>query len=173
MELLDIVDEYGKPTGEVMEREKVHDLNLLHWEVAVYIINDKKQTLLQKRSSSKRFDPNKWGLCAGHVESGETLDEAILREAKEELGLELNINDLYVLDEKEVKIRESNSHVRKVYYVICNEENFKFQKEEISEVRWFDIDKVISMIKNDDKSLTLKKDKIPALEKLKSINIKE
>lgn len=172
MELLDIVDENGIPTGEVMEREKVHDLNLLHWEVALYVINDKGQTLLQKRSSSKRFDPNKWGLCAGHVESGETLDEAILRESREELGLNLNINDLNVLDEKEVKIRESNSHVRKVYYVICNKENFEFQEEEISEVRWFDIDEVINMINNNDESLTLKKDKIPSLEKLKSIIVK-
>ena len=40
-----------------------------------------------------------------------------------------NWNDLNVLDEKEVKIRESNSHVRKVYYVICNKENFEFQEE--------------------------------------------
>ena len=44
MELLDIADEYGNLTGEVMDREKVHDLNLLHWEIAVFIINDKKQT---------------------------------------------------------------------------------------------------------------------------------
>ena len=171
MELLDIVDENGIPTGEVMEREKVHDLNLLHWEVAVYIINNKGQTLLQKRSPLKRFDPNKWGLCAGHVESGETLDEAVLRESSEELGLKLNINDLNVLDEKEIRIRENNSHIRKVYYVICNEENFKIQKEEISEVRWFDIDEVINMIKNNDESLTLKEDKIPGLEKLKGVII--
>ena len=171
MELLDIVDENGIPTGEVMEREKVHDLNLLHWEVAVYIINNKGQTLLQKRSPLKRFDPNKWGLCAGHVESGETLDEAVLRESSEELGLKLNINDLNVLDEKEIRIRENNSHIRKDYYVICNEENFKIQKEEISEVRWFDIDEVINMIKNNDESLTLKEDKIPGLEKLKGVII--
>ena len=42
MELLDIADEYGNFTGEAMDREKVHDLNLLHWEVAVFIINNKK-----------------------------------------------------------------------------------------------------------------------------------
>ena len=80
MELLDIVDEYGKFTGEVMEREKVHDLNLLHWEVAILIANSKKQILLQKRSANKRFSPNKWGLCAGHVDSGEDIDASALRE---------------------------------------------------------------------------------------------
>ena len=60
MELLDIVDENGKLTGEVMEREKVHDLNLLHWEIAVFIVNKNNQVLLQKRSPNKRFNPNKW-----------------------------------------------------------------------------------------------------------------
>lgn len=52
MELLDIADEYGNLTGDVMDRKKVHDLNLFHWEVAVFIINDKKHVLLQKRAAT-------------------------------------------------------------------------------------------------------------------------
>ena len=56
MELLDIVDEQGNYTGETMEREKVHDLNLLHWEIGVFIINNNKEVLLQKRSPNKRFN---------------------------------------------------------------------------------------------------------------------
>ena len=65
MEYLDVVDEQGEPTGEVMEKEKVHDLNLLHWEVAIFVMNNEGQILLQKRAATKRFDPNKWGLCVG------------------------------------------------------------------------------------------------------------
>ena len=171
MELLDIADEYGNLTGEVMEREKVHDLNLLHWEVAVFIINNKKQILLQKRAATKRFNPNKWGLCAGHVDSGEGIDDTALREVGEEIGLKISLNDLRVLNKMEVKKRESNSHLTRIYYVICNEDKFKVQTEELSEVRWFNIDDVIEMINNNDESITLKSDRLYLLEKLKEIKI--
>ena len=169
MELLDIADEYGNLTGEVMDREKVHDLNLLHWEVAVFIINDKKQVLLQKRAATKRFNLNKWGLCAGHVDSGENIDDTALREVEEEIGLKLSLNDLHILEKMEVKKRESNSHLTRIYYVVCKKENFKVQTEELSEVKWFNIDDVIDMIKNNDDTLTLKSDRLYLLEKLKNI----
>ena len=38
-----------------MDKEEAHDKNLLHNEVAVFIINDKKQVLLQNRSANKRW----------------------------------------------------------------------------------------------------------------------
>ena len=39
MELLDIVDEKGNYTGEIVERNKAEDLKLLHWVVTIFIIN--------------------------------------------------------------------------------------------------------------------------------------
>ena len=72
--------------------------------------------------------------------------------------------------QKEVKKRNVNSHIVRVYYAICNQENFKIQEEELSEVKWFNIDEVINMIKNNDDSLTLKSESwLKLLEKLKMI----
>ena len=48
MEYLDIVDEYGNKTGEILDRETAHDLNKLHWEVTVYVVNKNGQLLLEK-----------------------------------------------------------------------------------------------------------------------------
>lgn len=48
MELIQIVDENGRFTGEIMDKEEAHDKNLLHNEVATFIINDNKQILLKK-----------------------------------------------------------------------------------------------------------------------------
>lgn len=59
MELIEIVDRNGNFTGQIIDKEEAHDKNLLHNEIAVFIINDKNQVLLQKRSANKRFDPNK------------------------------------------------------------------------------------------------------------------
>ena len=63
-EWIEIVDEEGNYTGQVIEKEEAHDKNLLHNEVAVFVLNNKYQVLLQKRNPHKRFNPNKWALCA-------------------------------------------------------------------------------------------------------------
>ena len=114
MELIEIVDENGNFTGEVIDKEEAHKRNLLHNEVAAFIINDKKQVLLQKRSADKRFDPNKWGLCAGHVDACEKLDDAMIREIKEEIGLDVSKKDLHPYKERTISIRDKNSHI--MYY---------------------------------------------------------
>lgn len=61
---------------------------------AVHIIltNDNK-ILLQKRKGSKLWS-GYYALPAGHIDEGETQYDALVREAKEELGIEINSNDI-------------------------------------------------------------------------------
>lgn len=171
MELIKIVDANGNFTGEIMDKEEAHDKNLLHNEIAVFIINNNKQVLLQKRSTTKRFNPNKWGLCAGHVQADESLEEAALREIKEEVGINVNENDLFVLGEKEINLKDTNSHITYFYYIKTNlkEKEFLIQTEELSEVKYFDIDKVINMILNHDESVVFKENILKHFEKLKEL----
>lgn len=155
MELIKIVDENGHFTGQIMDKEEARDKNLLHNEVAIFIINDKKQVLLQKRSANKRFKPNMWGLCAGHVNAYETLEEAALREAEEELGIKFSTKELQAFSERKINLKATNSHITYFYYIKCNkhEEEFKIQEEELSEVKWFFIDDVIKLIDVNDTSI--------------------
>lgn len=57
--------------------------------VAVVILNEQNQVLLQKRA-----DVRLWGIPSGHVEIGETVAEAAIREVKEETNLEVKITKL-------------------------------------------------------------------------------
>lgn len=57
--------------------------------VAVVILNQKNQVLLQKRS-----DVGLWGIPSGHVEIGETVSEAAIREVKEETNLDIRLKKL-------------------------------------------------------------------------------
>ena len=167
MELIKIVNENGDFTGQIMDKEEAHDKNLLHNEVAIFIINNDGKVLLQKRSANKRFAPNKWGLCAGHVDANESLEDAAIREIKEEVGLDVTPKELIPYGKREVTIRDSNSHITYFYYVKCNkkEDEFIIQEEELSEVRWFNIDEIINMIKEGKTSF--KENKIKLFEKLK------
>ena len=60
--------------------------------VHIMLINDDK-ILLQKRKGSKLW-PGYYALPAGHIDEGETQYDALVREAKEELGIEINPNDI-------------------------------------------------------------------------------
>lgn len=53
MELLDVVDENNKLTGKVMSRDEIHKQRLRHREVAVWIMNQKGEILIQKKSSNQ------------------------------------------------------------------------------------------------------------------------
>lgn len=65
-----------------------HKRILMNFAVAA-IFNEKGELLLQKRGDKK-----KWGLPGGALELGETLDEAVIREVKEETGLEIKTKSL-------------------------------------------------------------------------------
>ena len=70
-----------------MEREKFLS--------AVYLIirNSEGKILLQRRQNTKLW-PGFLALPAGHIDSGENAYEALTREAKEELNIEINIDDI-------------------------------------------------------------------------------
>lgn len=163
MELLDIVDKNGNYTGDAVERKQAQELGLLHWEVIIIIVNEKKQILLQKRSANKKHFPNKWALCSGLVISGESCEEAAVRELKEELGVEFQIDDLHLL--------EKNLNLTRFYYVITNydESQFVIQKEELSSVKWFDLDEILEKVSCGDDSIIIRKDRLYLFNKIRKI----
>lgn len=169
-ELLEVVNEEGIPTGIILSRKEIHEKNLLHNEIAVFIINKDGKLLLQKRSKWKKSKPLCWGAsCAGHVDIHEKVTDAALRELKEELGLAIEEQELNPLILNRLRRGDKNSHIRSWYYVETSYDIYDFvlQKEEVEEVRWFDIDEVIKNIGNSE--FTFKEDSMEPLIKLKKI----
>jgi 8-oxo-dGTP diphosphatase len=63
---------------------------------AIILENDKGQFLLALRDNKPGIPfPNHWDLIGGHVEEGETPEEALIREAKEELDIDLKEYTFY------------------------------------------------------------------------------
>lgn len=88
-EYFPIVDEEGNTIGTA-PRSVCHDGTsmLLHPVVHLHLFNNKGEVFLQKRSMQKDIQPGKWDTSVGgHVNPGEAIEDAIIREASEELGL--------------------------------------------------------------------------------------
>ena len=119
--------------------------DVLCHEISVLVLNNQGQVLLQKRSANKKYFPNTWALCTGHVENGETPKEAALRELNEELGVTVSLEQIFSFSFG--KFDSQNTYF---FYVICNlsVDEFSIQEEELSEVQWFFVPVVIDMIKN-------------------------
>ena len=95
MEYLEIVDEENNLTGKTEERDIVHAKGLWHREIAVWIMNEKGEVLLQKRSPNKKQGANNWSTsCAGHIDIGEEPIKSAIREIREELGIPVKEDDL-------------------------------------------------------------------------------
>jgi len=86
-ELLDIVNEWGEPTGRIVDKRTIHVQGLRHRDVHVWITNG-RDMLQQQRNSDKSIMPDTWDISVGgHVSAGESYLDAAIRETHEELGL--------------------------------------------------------------------------------------
>jgi predicted alpha/beta hydrolase family esterase/isopentenyldiphosphate isomerase len=159
-ELLEEVDKNGIFTGRIIDKELMHDNNILHNEIAIFIVNSNNEILIQKRSANKRTHPNCWGLCAGHIGAYENIIDAALRELKEEVGVGATAEDLIFFD-KEYKIKESNSQVVYFYCLYLDKpvSEFIIQKEELSEVKWMDYNEYKQLVLANDSSITFSNSK--------------
>lgn len=97
-ELLDIYDENWNHIGTAC-RSHVHGKGLLHQVVHCWIIAETKPVIyFQQRAHTKKDFPDCYDLaCGGHIDAGEKPETAVLREIREEIGLQLTQEQLIPL----------------------------------------------------------------------------
>ena len=148
MEYIDIFDYNNNPTGEIKEKTQAHEDGNFHRTAYVWIMNDKKELLLQKRSATKKSHPNFWDISgAGHIRAGETVIEGAIRELKEKLGVEVKEDLQYIATIKSTK-NPKNMEFQYVYLLNCNKEieEYIFEDNEVSEVKYVfykDLEKMV------------------------------
>lgn len=153
MELIDIVDEVGNPTGETVERSIAHTNGIRHRTAHVWImrkISEKWQVLLQKRAMTKDSFPGRYDTSsAGHIKAGSEPLESAIRELGEELGIvavpeQLKFAGTFRIQyEKEFHNKMfKDSEIAFVYVYLENVDIDKVivQKEELECVQWFDLE---------------------------------
>lgn len=153
MELIDIYDENNNYLGYSLDRKEAHEKNLWHYHVSAWIMNYDGKVLLQQRSFNTRKNPGKWSKTGGHVDAGETCEEAIRREVFEEIGLTVKddeINNVEIF--KSTNPSENYFSYGYIFLTNMGEENFKIQKEEVNAVKYYSIEELEEIRKKDDKN---------------------
>ena len=135
-EWFDIVDAEGRVIGHAPRSDCHGNPTLLHRVVHVVVRNSGGEILLQKRSETKDIQPGKWDTSVGgHVGRGERVEDALLREAREEIGLAA---DADAFQHCYTYIMETPIESELVYtFAITRDGPFAAQPEEITELRFW------------------------------------
>ena len=161
MERLDVVDENGIPTGEVVSRETAHAEGIRHRTSHVWLARKREgklEILLQKRCRQKDSWPGCYDISsAGHIPAGVEFVPSAIRELQEELGVTATPEELIFCGNRRIcadgEFHGRPFHDRQYSRVFAlwrdqEEADFSLQREEIDAVRWMDLAECLEAVKN-------------------------
>ena len=146
VEAVDVYDKNKNKTRKIINRYS-GSLEIDEYALAVkaIIMNSNYEFLISRRSLSKRLDPGKWEINGGACIAGETSLQGIIREIKEELGIDLK-------NVKGILFKEYCQHP--YFYDIwlfkldVDINKLNFLDSEVIDAKWVNIEQIICMEKN-------------------------
>lgn len=161
-EMLDVLDENGIKTGEILTRKEVHKRGLWHRIIVVAIVNEKNQVLLQQRSFAKDKNAGMWDISVtGHISTGQDSLSAASREINEEvsvdLGYKVDIKDFrYMFSYRKQEVVNEN-HIDRQFYDFfilrkngLKEKNIKVQESEVEQIKFVSASELNAMIERNE-----------------------
>lgn len=124
-------------------KEDAHKKPMLHRAFSVYLYNDKKQMLIQKRALHKYHSPGLWAnACCSHPRKGENVKYSAKERMIDEIGVSTEIKELFSF----IYLNKFNEELYEYEYdhVFVGEYNgdVLLNKEEASETKWIDLDEL-------------------------------
>lgn len=145
MERWDLYDVNRIPTGATVGRQRGLPEGQLHVVVHVCVFNAAGEMLIQKRDDSKQDWPGLWDFSVGgSVHAGENSRQGAMREVREELGLEIELD--------RPSFTFNFQHGFDDFYLLRRDVNLAtlaVPNEEVAEVRWADLGEVLELLRAD------------------------
>lgn len=137
-EEFDIVDDSNRALGYTKPRSLVHRDGDWHRTVHIYIYNQQGNILVHLRSPQKDLSPNMWDTrFGGHVSAGMTVEQTVIRELQEEIGLQVELSDLVVGTTVQTPKQSNSEFCTRYYYLFSGDVSIlKFNDNEVVGVEW-------------------------------------
>ena len=146
MEVWDILEKNGNPTGKTVVRGKRGlSKGEYHLVVHIWVIDKNGNFLIQRRSDDRPLMPGEWAATGGSAFSNESSRHAAKRELCEELGIDLD-SGRFTLAKRMLR-RFSITDVWAVRYD-TDISKLVLQSDEVSQVKWVSPSQLRQMIKN-------------------------
>jgi isopentenyl-diphosphate delta-isomerase type 1 len=144
MEQFQLVDENGNPMGQATRSECHRNPALIHLVVHLHLFDSSGRLFLQKRALTKDTNPGKWDTSVGgHVIAGESVEVALAREAREELGIDASsARALYAFLYRSGSFETEYARS----FSLRHDGEIRIAAEEISEGRFFSFGEIEGMI---------------------------
>lgn len=144
-ERFDTVDECDNVTGQATRRE-VHSKGHIHRSVLFFIFDMEGRLFVNQRTENKEFYPGYWSVVfGGHVHAGESYEDAVRRELKEEAGIE---EEPKLLSSFKKRFDEKDRENVRVYAIVT-EQRLIVDREEIRQGEFMTIEELRVMLKKE------------------------
>ena len=147
-EVLAIVNENDEIIGKATRKE-IHTSGVLHREVCTYIMNSKKELLMQRRKDNGYWDDS----ASGHFPFDSTYEEAAVRELFEELGLKIKKEELiFIAKDFFHSTKKINNRIGQVFLIKKDVKikDLNIDPDEVIEAKYFNEKEIREMLNKEN-----------------------
>lgn len=161
MEYIDVLDENGVKTGEILSRKEIHQRGLWHRAIVIAIINGNNEILLQQRSANKGKNAGLWDISvAGHISTGQDAISAAAREINEEVSVgikaKVSITDFRYMFSYRVSQKFADDYVENQFYDFfilrkngLHAKDLTLQKSEVQDAKFVSLQELEEILQTD------------------------
>lgn len=144
-EWLWVVDKDDTPVGKVLRSETYGDGRNDFRVINAFLVHTDGRIWIPTRAPNKRMFPNALDMSVGgHVEYGESYEEAFLRETMEELNIDLNVTPWKVLGK--LNPHEHDVSAFMTVYAIYSEETPQYNPDDFVSAEWVTPEEALATI---------------------------
>lgn len=149
-----LVDERDREIGS-MEKIKAHQDGVLHRAFSVFLFNNKKELLMQKRAISKYHSGGLWSnTCCSHPAPGQSLQEAVNSALQRELGILCAVNSVGSFIYKKELGNGLIEHEYDHLFVGNYDGSIKINPEEVDEIKYMNVPDILKDVKANSENYT-------------------